>query len=543
MRRPRSPDENSGPPRARSRGGIPVLHPFLIGTAPVIFLLAYNQAEATFHHAWLSIGVIGSVTALLYGSLRAILKDRHKAGLIVFLFSLFFFTYGHVFNLVKGWRNFGPYLAKDRYIFPASLVLLVLGMVVVSRTHRRLNRATLLLNFFAGAMVVIPLVVYLSKSLTEPRYQMADLAHDRMAAPRNAPDIYYIILDGYGRADVLKEIYEIDNREFISNLSDAGFFVASKSAANYSQTRLSVASSLNLTHLNDLAEQVGLDSSNAAPLRKMIQRSRVVTLLGDAGYRFISFSSGAVYTELWRADTYLRPPVGISEFNNILLNTTPIPLLARYLREGSGVRYAWHRSRIGYILDTLPTIADDPALTFTFAHILSPHPPFVFDADGSAINPPWPFSLKDGSSWTAHGASRKDYIDGYRNQLLYLNGRIAETIKEILARSAEPPIIVLQADHGPGARLSWLGLEHSDPRERMSILNAYHLPGGREELLYDTITPVNSFRLIFNAYFGTNYEMLDDTSYFSLWDTPYRFTDVTERVNPDGHRTPEAAPS
>jgi hypothetical protein len=45
---------------------------------------------------------------------------------------------------------------------------------------------------------------------------------------------------------------------------------------------------------------------------------------------------------------------------------------------------------------------------------------------------------------------------------------------------------------------------------------AYYFPGKDvSELAYPTMTPVNSFRLVFNTYFGGNFPLLEDTSYFS----------------------------
>ena len=51
---------------------------------------------------------------------------------------------------------------------------------------------------------------------------------------------------------------------------------------------------------------------------------------------------------------------------------------------------------------------------------------------------------------------------------------------------------------------------------RMSILNAYYVNAETKTSLYATITPVNSFRIIFNHYFGYNLPLLEDTSYYSL---------------------------
>jgi hypothetical protein len=51
------------------------------------------------------------------------------------------------------------------------------------------------------------------------------------------------------------------------------------------------------------------------------------------------------------------------------------------------------------------------------------------------------------------------------------------------------------------------------PQWRMSILNAYYVNEQAKQDLYPTITPVNTFRVIFNHYFGTTYPLLEDLSY------------------------------
>ena len=62
----------------------------------------------------------------------------------------------------------------------------------------------------------------------------------------------------------------------------------------------------------------------------------------------------------------------------------------------------------------------------------------------------------------------------------------------------------------------------------MSILNAYYFPGGRYEGLYQEISPVNSFRVVLNTFFGAKLPLLPDRSFFSTWTDPYRFIDVTD---------------
>jgi hypothetical protein len=116
---------------------------------------------------------------------------------------------------------------------------------------------------------------------------------------------------------------------------------------------------------------------------------------------------------------------------------------------------------------------------------------------------------------------------------MFVNKKAIEMIDEILTRSIRPPIIILQSDHGPGSMLDWEDPGKTNMRERLSILNAYYLPGEAKKLLYDSITPVNTFRLIFNYLFNTNVEILNDKSYFATWDHPYKFIDVTKEVKGD----------
>ena len=76
-----------------------------------------------------------------------------------------------------------------------------------------------------------------------------------------------------------------------------------------------------------------------------------------------------------------------------------------------------------------------------------------------------------------------------------------------------PPIIILQGDHGSKV------YDEIDPPDAVKIkllfpiLNAYRLPGVEDSQLYSTITPVNSFRVIFNQYFGTDLLLLEDANY------------------------------
>ena len=137
----------------------------------------------------------------------------------------------------------------------------------------------------------------------------------------NKPDLYYIILDGYARNDILRDLYNYDNQAFTSFLEKKGFFVANKSHSNYSQTYLSLGSSLNLMYLDELKEKFSKQES-VEPLVKLIAKNKVFSTFKALNYETVSFSTGHSGTELREVDHYIAKDLIDREFLNALLNTT-----------------------------------------------------------------------------------------------------------------------------------------------------------------------------------------------------------------------------
>ena len=335
------------------------------------------------------------------------------------------------------------------------------------------------------------------------------------------PDIYYIILDGYASLDTLKGIYSYDNREFTDYLEGKGFYVASESRSNYAQSFLSLASSLNMEYVDYLSDQGGRESKDRRISSQMTRDNKVMKFLKSKGYKTIHFRSGWGPTD---HNNYADLNIQCGKWNEflmILLQTTALSKFEKYFI-GKDARKR--------VLCTFAKLAQIPKIkrpTFAFAHIVCPHPAYIFGANGEPVEET---KLKlDGDVWK----QKENYI----NQLIFINKKVKVLINEILSRSKGLPIIILQADHGTAATFydpnsgSWENPDEVNLKERMRIFNAYYLPSSGGKLLYKTITPVNTFRLIFNFSFNTSYKLLDDRSYYSSYDHPYNFINVTDAVN------------
>jgi hypothetical protein len=273
-------------------------------------------------------------------------------------------------------------------------------------------------------------------------------------------------------------------------------------------------------------------------LADLISRNSVVATLRPFGYQFVTFETGFEPTEILGADQYLAPRPHTTEFQRMVIDMTP----ARMIWPDSRLmdRFWQARDRINYLLDHLPDVARDPRPTFTFAHLLCPHPPIIFGPDGQVVDHEEDrFIYFEGDKIKGRLKDPESFRRAYRDQAAHITRRIQETVDRILAESPEPPIVIVQSDHGSELKLDMFDVKNTDLHERMSILNAYYFPGGRYDGLYQEISPVNSFRVVFNTFFGAKLPLLPDRSFFSTWTDPYRFIDVTTAARSE---KPEVSP-
>lgn len=510
------------------------IHPFLFAVFPIVFLYAYNIEETSISMTFkpLILVLIGVVVFLFLGKL--IFRNWLKSGLLLSLGVLIFFSHGHLHNLIGSlkyqvWRF---ELGTDDTLFGIWAIAGAAVFLLLLRTKRDLRKVTSFLNFISLVLVSYLLITSvpheINRLFVTPKSDTESNIEATGEGIGYRPDIYYIILDRYNASKTLKENYGFDNRPFTDFLEEKGFYVAEDSFSNYPRSYLSLAASLNLAYLEPPL------LGGPTPL---IADQELAKFLKSQGYRYLHIGSWTNATrtnplaDVNYVDTELY--LDLDEFTLRLLETTAFAPIARRLSFGPNISdyHTYHRTRALYQFDRIEEISkSQPSPKFVFAHILLPHDPYVF---GPNCEPEDPVGSK---------------VEMYLSNLQCANKLASEAVEGILENSAQPPVIIIQGDEGhytfkyPYVK----GTDYSqiDPKtlqERARILNVYYLPGvDPAELLYPSITPVNSFRVVLNAYFGADLGLLPDRSfifqndknnpwYYDL-DGPVEFIDVTDKV-------------
>ncbi len=486
-------------------------HPFTISAYPVLALLAANVGQAKPNAALRPLLICIVLAGVILVLLRLLFRDWNRAAFLTTLWMVLFFSYGQVYLLLtEKISNFNltPWLLIGWFLLavaafgwaawkspsPVVLNVITLGLVIMSLSQIDFGISS------RGAYV---------KHVAAKNSPVENLTR-----PQNPPDVYYFILDMYTRQDLLKSVYGFDNSSFVNALEQRGFYVGKCSQSNYTRTEVSIASSLNLSYLPELDPQFANTKSTArSHLWDTLRHSTARYELESMGYKTVSFANGFPWSEMDDANVFLTPPPfssGMTEFETLFMETTLARVAQDFgwidLDQISGQNF---RDRDMLVFNSMKNVAKMPGPKFVYTHLILPHPPFVFGPDGKYTNP--------ADFWNDQKLYPPDkFAVGYVNQTQFLNGKLLETIDTILSESKTPPVIILQGDHGP-----WI---QPNP-QHFFILNAYYLPGHEKEL-YPTVSPVNSFRMVFNDYFGGKYDMLPDKTYYSPTPDLYNFSDV-----------------
>ena len=495
-------------------------YPWPAAVIPILHFLASNPLHFAVPEAIVPVsGALLVVTVALAG-LSLVLKGWHQAAAAVTAVTAVLFAYGHVERALDGRLD-------EHALFPAAVVLAAAAVGIAVRNRVLVSHWAPFLNVTAGTLLLFQIMtlagvasgVSARTSLSDPLIANAITSHLFSQFPPDVggkrPDIYYIILDAYGRHDALGEF---DNTDFLKELERRGFFVASDATSNYKYSIQSLASSLNLAYLDELGPRAPKTDRDGIAL---VQNNALAATLKGLGYTYVHLESGqAVSSEAPLADIVATfTPAGVvvssseeetrrsyyvrsakdkktrdSAFLRALLATTAVrPVAGQWTRPVDDSPYEWWApERALQMFEFISEPIDTSGPKYVFAHIIKPHKPATFDRHGNMF-------LSKGGNVGFNDAHDPAVPDSYIGQLIFVNSLVLRAVDGILDSKDDKPIIVIAGDHG-----------RSDGYPRHAILAAFHLPDGGHDALYPSISSVNHFRAILDFYFGLDLGLIED---------------------------------
>ena len=474
-----------------------IIHPFLFGLFPIYFLYISNNVE--FIEALWPMLITLSIIIILY-LIFGLISNYGLGAIVITILSLIFFSYGHIINYLRVIQfdmyghqayHLHRYLLLTDFVIISILIYIIIKSPLVSkRLTKSFNIASVAIFIFPLTNSVIHTVNNLDQNISRDSSIIKSTSNNQVINS-NLPDIYYIITDGHTNSKVLKNYFNYDNTLYTETMKGKGFYIASNSNANYAITGESIESSLNMKYL-DAGAQGSADNT---------ENNFVVKYLTNKNYKYYHFNSG------WQGGTDLNAFATqeitcgrISEFQMMIVNSSALLILESLfgiLRSESGFKILCQ-------FDQLGKVSKFKGPKFIFSHIVSPHPPFIFDKDGGM--------LKRTNMTLVNWKPKSAYL----GQLIFTQKKLISVVNTIINNSVIAPIIILQGDHGPFSNHRSGNIIYDNYttvdniRERMGIMNMYLVPDKCKSLLSESISPVNSFRVILNCIFEEQFQILEN---------------------------------
>ena len=489
-----------------------VIHPFLFSLFPVLVIFQYNIHEIPLQDTFWPLFVSFIIALGLWVLVRFFIGGK-KSGLIISLVIMLFVIYGNLHTSIINSDTEFSFLGGNTIMGTFFFILLIVGIIYFVKTKRILDNANSITNTIGlgmvGILVISIAVYYYENPVDYSTTYFSDIPSTANNVPIK-PDIYLLIFDEYAGNISLKNNFQYDNTDFLKKLESAGFYVPKISYANYPNTGLSIPSTLNMNYLDFLTEELGKDSADMRLPNEFRDNSLVMKVLKLYGYEITSFYGGLGApgnTNLVSEKLCSHGTVNTDLRKNLVLTYLPITYFNTALLE------VHQKEKLECMFSSLPEIkGTEDAPVFVVGHFRLPHAPFIYDSAENEV-----------------AGKSNDDKEAYLEQLIYSNKKILEIVDKILENTAKDPVIIVMSDHGYRAEIDWENPSNEDYIAGFNILTAYHIPNEMDNLP-ETISLTNIFRIIFNSYLDTEFEMLEDRQIWYTQQRPFDFTDVTDEL-------------
>jgi len=513
-------------PRAGSLGGF-ALYPVYAAVYAAVRVAAGNAFDVTFSELAAVVAVCVLVAVVIAVVLFAALRRRVSRAAIALVATAVIAWLFDAESVADSGLHVGL-RSRD-----ALMILSLAGAAVVVwllRTRRDLTAASRTVRI---VVIVLPLIAggeFIAERVAIRRAVNASpfLAQATRPLPRPgrivppARDVYLLVLDQYGSADVLAGRYGFDNQPFLDSLVTLGLTVTRDARSNYGWTPLSLGSMLSARHVRALEGDSIAHRAAWDVLYTLIRRSPVLAAYQRAGYQVFPVRS-AFFTATQRsevAETYLpsgtRSPLMRLARSGLAMAVMHGTVVGR-LGEKAGHPWMPGAVELAPFAATIELV-EQPGPKFVLAHSLVAHQPFVFDGECR------PTAIMTGDSSV------------YLDQIRCTNRQVIETVRAIERRDPEAVIVVI-ADHGPmipgiGGGAVAERITRAQAIARFGVIRATRLPPGMT--IPDSTTSVNVIRRVVAATLGIDLPDLPDSAYWSTPDAIDHFVSVDSLLSRHG---------
>ena len=503
------------------------IYPFLFAIIPVMRIVAAYPGWAQLDDVAIVLTAVLAACGVVYGLILLATRRRgdRLPPLVLLGVVIGFWAYTRVATLVEHRTSLSHAVLLSLWAAVTVGIIwwLVRRPVLLDRAERFL---TLTSGMLVGWFVLsIGAAEYRSARAVRQSTVVRRLAEPILVQPGarvgSKRDIYLIVLDEYANAEVTGRLFGFDNQVFLDALRQVGFVVPAVHG-NYLHTFLSLPSLLNASHLADLSGELGRRSIDRTVPDYLVEHNRTVPFLKSQGYQFVFFPS-----QSWeatrhnpQADLEVQVWHGLDPARELTRSGLRIVMTkTSLLKSFSGGAPGYTRDHVTRTLAAIAEVPKIPGPVFTFAHLLVPHDPYVFDRDCGPAH----HKIDSGRSQPKGAA--------YVEQIQCVDHLMLDLVSTLLRTSELPPVILLQGDHGSKTLLfdqaeTAEKITLAAARERLGAFGAYYLPDHGSEVFGDSVTIVNVMGEVLRFYLGAAVPRQPDDMHISVDAAPYAFKRV-----------------
>lgn len=443
-----------------------------------------------------------------------LIRKIHGAALWAAYILSFYLFWGSFHDFLKDVFSKGL-LSSYSFLIPSFTIIGILIIkfqrkkkVQASLWSKYLNSLMLLLIAFEFAMTMYGFIIKRAEKEMIDFNMESPVDSNGLLKPIDFPDIYFVVFDEYMSSIGLKTFLDFDNSGFDSILQSNGIYIGTKSKSNYNSTPHSIASALNMNYFPSELEGAGTDPRALLQGQLALKKAIIPKLLKEVGYKLENHGRMDIAGAKSPFEPFFnRDQKVIFRFDNLWYR------VRNEIWWNFTHRFSWLRTndtkwkkdqlnRVKIFRDNLNGLKSSmnnfyAQPKFVFAHFILPHPPYNFNRNGE---------IRD---WTS--LDRTTYRDSlYLDQILFANKTIEEIIQNAQNTIGRKKLLIIIGDHG--FRDNHVNISKRIRDKQFMNLTAIYSSDQNYSGFYDSISPVNIFRVVLNQNFGTKLPMLKDST-------------------------------